>query len=352
MMTVEEIRKTIKEGNISYQQLEKFSGVPEMTIRKIASGKTKAPRKETISALSRILTPWYPDSRKAVELTGEEELPGEEEPPKAEEPQENELLMTVEEMRAEIDRRAYTFKQLEQYTAIPAATIRRLIIGQTKRPRMDVLLSLSAVLRPSSKDATIKRQENYNLEDYQTFTKDNRMEMIDGVMYDMAGPDERHQFVLGAIFHSLCGQLHDHGNVCLPFMAPLDVQLDKNDRTIVQPDIFLAGDSSRFKEGRYQGAPELVVEIISGVTMQKDFQIKYRKYKRAGVKEYWIVDIRRRQVITWVFEDESVSGIYSFDEAVPVMAYKGAFTVDFPRIWKEMDAYFKKSVEGPAPSNL
>ena len=340
IMTVEEIRKTIEDSNITYRQLEKFSGVPEATIRKFVTGRTQKPRKGTIDALSRILSPWNSDDSKEAVVA------------EMEESQENEMLMSVEEMRAEIQRRGYSYMQLERFTAIPAATIRRIIIGQTKKPRMDVMLSLSAVLRPSSRDASIKQQENYDLEDYLALSEDERMEMIDGILYELPGPDEHHQFVLGAIFHSLYGQIRDHGKVCFPFMAPLDVQLDKDDRTIVQPDIFLAGDSGRFKEGKYYGAPELVVEIISRETVQKDFQIKYMKYKQACVKEYWIVDIPRRRVITWVFKNETASGIYCFDEQVPVMAFKGAFTVDFPRIWKEMDAYFKKPVEGTAPSNL
>ena len=338
-MTVEEIRKTIEEGTITYGQLEKFSGVPEVTIRKLVTGRTKNPRKGTVDALSRILNPWNSEGSKAGAASENEK------PKEAGKMPENEMLMTIEEMRAEIDRRRYSYKQLERFTAIPAATIRRLINGQTKKPRMDVMFSLSAVLRPSSRDDTIKRQENYDLEDYLSFSEDDRMEMIDGILYELPGPDEGHQFVLGAIFHSLYGQIHDHGNVCFPFMAPLGVQLDKDDKTVVQPDIFLAGNSSFFKEGRYQGAPELVVEIISRETVQKDFQIKYMKYKLAGVKEYWIVDASRRRVITWVFKEETASGIYCYDEQVPVMAFKGAFAVDFPRIWKEMDAYFKKPVE-------
>ena len=331
MMTVEEIRKTISEGGYTLAQLEKFSGVPVATIQKIITGATKTPRKETICALSKILTPWNP----GVFLQpgkGEDEMKTPEE----------ELLMTAEEMRTEVDRRGYSYSQLERFTGIPAATIRRILIGQTKRPRIDVMLALSAVLRPTAADSSIKHQESYDLEDYLGLADDDQIEMIDGVLYDTVRPDEIHQFILGAVFHTLYEQIHKLDKVCYPFMAPLDVQLDENGKTIVKPDIFVAGSGRKFKEGCYHGAPDFVAEILSLSTRKKDFQIKSRKYERAGVREYWIVDIMQRRIITWLYADQEKSRVYTVDETVPVMAFEGKISVDFGQIWKDMSDYFTK----------
>jgi Uma2 family endonuclease len=331
MMTAEEIRKTISEGGYTLAQLEKFSGVPVATIQKIVSGTTKAPRKETLYALSRILMPWNPGV-----LLQPEKKENEVKTP------EEELLMTAEEMAKEVDRRGYSYAQLERFTGIPAATIRRIMTGKTKRPRIDVMLSLSAVLRPTAADNSIKHQESYDLGDYLALTDDDQIEMIDGVLYDTVRPDEVHQFVLGAVFHTLYEQTRKLDRVCYPFMAPLDVQLDENDRTIVKPDIFIAFSGKRFKDGRYQGAPEFVAEILSLSSRKKDFHIKYFKYKQAGVREYWIVDIMERRIITWVFHDQEKSRVYTIDETVPVMAFEGKISVDFGQIWKEMSDYFTK----------
>ncbi len=329
MMTVEELRKTISEGGYTFAQLEKFSGVPVPTIRKIVTGETKTPRKETVYALSRILTPWNP---------GDLCQPNKK-PEKIKAP-ERELVMTVEEMGKEVDRRGYTYAQLERFTGIPAATIRRIMTGKTKRPRIDVMLSLSAVLRPTAEDNSIKHQESYDLEDYLALTDDDQTEMIDGVLYDTVRPDEVHQFILGAVFHALYEQTCKLDKVCYPFMAPLDVQLDEDDKTIVKPDIFIACSGKKFKDGRYQGAPEFVAEILSLSSRKKDFRIKYRKYKQAGVREYWIVDIMQRRIISWLFDDPEKSWVYSIDETVPVMAMEGKISVDFRQIWRDMSDYF------------
>ena len=77
-------------------------------------------------------------------------------------------------------------------------------------------------------------------------------------------------------------------------MAPLDVVVSQFD--VVEPDIFFVGEARREVLTRQiiQGAPDLVVEVGSPSTRRRDEKTKHRLYERAGVSEYWVVDL------TWI----------------------------------------------------
>jgi Uma2 family endonuclease len=85
------------------------------------------------------------------------------------------------------------------------------------------------------------------------------------------------------------------GKSCEVFAAPFDVRLfpeeDSSDTTVVQPDILVVCDSKKLSDGKAcKGAPDLVVEIMSGSSAIIDRNVKAEKYRQAGVKEYWIVN--------------------------------------------------------------
>ena len=83
-------------------------------------------------------------------------------------------------------------------------------------------------------------------------------ELIDGVIYNMASPALRHQSISGAIYHQLWNYVDAHGGNCLPFIAPTDVRLDRDERTMVVPDVFVIcqPDDDRMDNDKYiNGAP-------------------------------------------------------------------------------------------------
>ncbi|MGN0242105.1 MAG: Uma2 family endonuclease [Candidatus Weimeria sp.] len=65
---------------------------------------------------------------------------------------------------------------------------------------------------------------------------------------------------------------------CQAFVAPFDIQLYSDDRTVVQPDIFVICHPERITSSRIVGAPDLVIEILSDSTRKKDVEVKYSKY--------------------------------------------------------------------------
>jgi Uma2 family endonuclease len=116
-----------------------------------------------------------------------------------------------------------------------------------------------------------------------------RHELIDGEHYVTPSPSTRHQRVLTRLLVSLNSYLtsREMGEV---FPSPYDVVLSEFD--VVEPDLLVVTPESAGKitEANLQGAPDLVVEILSPSTKGRDRVLKLRLYEKFGVREYWIVD--------------------------------------------------------------
>ena len=116
---------------------------------------------------------------------------------------------------------------------------------------------------------------------------------------------------------------------CKVYPAPFAVKLKKDSETIVEPDISVICDSSKLNDRGCLGAPDWIIEVVTPGSQRIDYMIKLFKYRAAGVKEYWIVDIERRRVISYFQEDGYIPFIYSMDEPVPVKIYDGELEVRF-----------------------
>ena len=141
------------------------------------------------------------------------------------------------------------------------------------------------------------RNRKYTYSDYLTWDDDNRYELIDGEVYMLAAPSLAHQEISGNLFI----QIHTYlkGKTCKVYSAPCDVRLndDTKDDTVVQPDMIVVCDPAKIENGKScNGAPDMVVEILSPSSITNDQIIKLNKYMEAGVKEYWIVDPETRSV--------------------------------------------------------
>ena len=164
----------------------------------------------------------------------------------------------------------------------------------------------------------------YTYEDYCSWDDDKRWELIDGFPYAMSAPSRKHQ----EISRNLFSQLHNSlkGNPCEVYFAPFDVRLnaDTYDDTVVQPDILVVCDRDKLDAKGCIGAPDLVIEILSPSTMLHDKIIKFRRYLRAGIREYWIVDPEGNTVTVNILKDgEYVAVPYAGDESIPVHVLEG-----------------------------
>ena len=135
------------------------------------------------------------------------------------------------------------------------------------------------------------KHPGYTLDDWRTW--EGRWELIDGVAFDMTpSPSTEHQRVsikMASAIYALLqeGKNRGAGGSCEVFSAPIDVFLPSG---VVVPDLVVVCDPAKITPRGIEGAPDLVVEILSPSTAGKDHSIKRWNYEAAGVSEYLIVD--------------------------------------------------------------
>jgi Uma2 family endonuclease len=134
--------------------------------------------------------------------------------------------------------------------------------------------------------AAVKKK--YTYADYINTPDDKRYELVEGNLIMTPSPSTEHQRIAGKLDFHLRKFAHENKNGEV-FFAPYDVYLDEEN--VVQPDIlFVSKDRSNIiGEKNIQGAPDLVIEILSEATAYKDAVQKKMLYARCGVKEYWMV---------------------------------------------------------------
>ena len=254
--------------------------------------------------------------------------------------------MTIEELREWKKELGYSYKKIAELSELPVETVQRVLGGIEKSPEYGVVKELEKVLVPielqswppgikeeTARYLVTKRQGEYTAEDYWALPDERRVELIDGVIYDMSSPIDIHQIIGNEILGIFRGYIRKEKGQCIAVTAPLDVQLDCDNKTIVQPDILIICNRSKFQKGWVFGAPYLTVEIHTPSTRKKDITIKKNKYKNAGVRDYWIVDPVKKRVHVYEFEKEELPVMYTFNDKVPVGIWDNKCEVDFAEIY-------------------
>ena len=138
----------------------------------------------------------------------------------------------------------------------------------------------------------------YTYEDYLNTPEGEQYELLDGELILVASPNMAHQgnqARLGSRMF-IFSEDNDLGRV---FFSPTDVVLSDDSGTeVVQPDILFIskGREEIITDANIQGAPDMVVEILSPSSSRRDWKYKRELYAKYGVKEYWIVDPANRIV--------------------------------------------------------
>lgn len=127
----------------------------------------------------------------------------------------------------------------------------------------------------------------YRAADYLALPEHPRCELLYGTLLVTPAPTVRHQEVLYRLARLLGDHADPPGDRLL--LSPVDVVLA--DHSVVQPDlVYVRSARAEIVRDRIEGAPDLVVEILSPATARRDLGAKLRLYAAAGVAEYWIVD--------------------------------------------------------------
>ena len=146
----------------------------------------------------------------------------------------------------------------------------------------------------------------YSYADYLLWQFQERVELIKGRIFKITpAPLCKHQEIQGEIFNQIYNYLK--GKSCKVYGALFDVrlpgkyQLTENQvHTVVQPDICVVCDLTKLDERGCNGAPNVVIEIVSIGSIKRDLDEKFHLYEQSGVKEYWVVFPFEKQVSVYL----------------------------------------------------
>jgi len=182
-----------------------------------------------------------------------------------------------------------------------------------------------------------KKEEYYTYADYLGWDENFRAELHDGELVMMSPPLRVHQGIVTQLVYQLESYLK--GKKCKVYPAPFAVRLfpekDDSDTMVFEPDIVVVCDSEKLDAKGCNGPPDLVIEIISPSTAKYDRIYKFRKYQKAGVREYWIVDPETKSAQVCILENgRYVVSAYDETEKVPVFVLDGC-EIDLPEVFAE-----------------
>lgn len=114
-------------------------------------------------------------------------------------------------------------------------------------------------------------------------------ELLNGEIVVSAAPTWKHQIVLQMLNRLIDGWVVQH-EMGIALMAPVDIVLDAENA--LQSDLIYVGPDNpgRVRNGRFHGAPDLAVEIISPTSRNRDATVKSMRYALAGIREFWLAD--------------------------------------------------------------
>ena len=170
------------------------------------------------------------------------------------------------------------------------------------------------------------KEESYTIEDIYALPDGERAELIDGHIYYMAPPSYKHQKLV-----IIRNYIKQHKGTCEVLPAPFAVYLDEINNTYVEPDISVICDPNKLDDKGCKGAPDWIIEIVSPASRKMDYLLKLFKYRSAGVREYWIVDIAKNRITVYNFNHDYSIEEYSFTDTVKAGIYED-LSIDFSEI--------------------
>jgi len=147
----------------------------------------------------------------------------------------------------------------------------------------------------------------YSYADYLLWQFEERVELLRGKIRQMAAPSRKHQDISGKLQYAIMTALLK--SPCKVYDAPFDVRLtsvrnDKEVKTVVQPDICVICDLSKLDDRGCNGAPDLIIEILSPGNSRTEMRDKFELYQEAGVLEYWVVSPIEKTIQVWKLNEQ------------------------------------------------
>ncbi len=188
-------------------------------------------------------------------------------------------------------------------------------------------------------DAVYVTDKVYTYQDYLKLPEEEgfRYEILDGMLVKEPVPNLHHQRIARRLLRILEDFFMIYDPLGEVFIAPVDITLSNTD--VCQPDLlYISGHNSKImEEKRINGAPHLVVEILSPATRTNDCIKKRMLYERLGIPHYWVVDPENKDITAYALSD----GTYNVRNSTVADQY---FThPDFPGLHVDLPALWKPS---------
>ena len=181
---------------------------------------------------------------------------------------------------------------------------------------------------------SLPQEKLYTTADIYELPDGQRAELIDGQIYYMAPPNRRHQKISSQLHGKIWNYISSKNGSCEVYSAPFAVFLNEDDRNYVEPDISVICDPEKLTDRGCTGAPDWIIEIVSPISRRMDYFVKLFKYRSSGVREYWIVDPDKKQIIAYDFINDDMNQ-YTFADSVKVGIYED-LVIDFAEITKDL----------------
>lgn len=176
------------------------------------------------------------------------------------------------------------------------------------------------------------QSELMTLQQYEALSEDIKIEVFDGVVYNMTSPSQDHQTILTELLVSLRNYIREKKGNCFVFPAPFDVKLNDTPLTIVQPDLMVICDKKKLDGKRCNGAPDFIIEIVSPSNYSHDYVRKLNLYMTAGVLEYWIVNPVKQTVFVYHLDQKQFEvSTYTFQDKIKVNIFDDLY-INFSEI--------------------
>ena len=182
--------------------------------------------------------------------------------------------------------------------------------------------------------------KTYTYKDYLFYDEGERIEIIEGEIINMSpAPSRIHQKIITEILGELRNYIKSNNGPCEVYPAPFDVILKNDDdniensKNIVQPDISVICDKSKLTDKGCTGSPDMIVEVISPYNPSNDYVRKLNLYENFKVKEYWIINPMKMNILVYVLTENGYDAptSYTFNDKVKVNIYYN-LEIDFNSI--------------------
>jgi len=149
----------------------------------------------------------------------------------------------------------------------------------------------------------IPKKKKYTYKDYAKLPEGAPYQLIGGELIMTPAPTPYHQYISGNIY-SVLKQFVERNNLGQVYYSPIDVYFEETET--YQPNIIFISKErlNIISETKIEGAPDLVIEILSPATAYYDLKKKFKIYEKHGVKEYWIVDPEEKSIEIYINKEQ------------------------------------------------